>query len=595
MFFSRIVAFMRGKKKFRFSKEWVESLEQTFGAEQHKLKLTSYILKYPRDFVLQALGGIVYNTVIIFGAIFLGRAIDAAGLVYEGKAPVSFFYLQLGMFFGVTVIFQMARYFKRFYMRMLVNKMNCDIRAELLDTLFSYPLNRLSKEKTGDIMSRMIGDVDAVGASVQTTITEMWDTALLMLSYFVACMWYSPRLTLLASIPIPIALFLAEAMRHRLYNLSLQSRKASSAINVHLQHNVTGIMLQRLFGLEKAGRERFELLLQNQYQWQVKYGILQSGVVPFYTLIANIGVVLVLGFGGDYVVSGAWTIGTFTAYLTMFIAMATRTNMAARVMNTWHGAKASWDRICEKLAEKNENSSQAQDNIIINEQGLTVKHLSFTYPFSKEQAVKDVSFTADKGQIIGITGAVGSGKSALAAALSGLYENNRDPRIAYMDSAHFVFSDDVSFNIQLGNENGTIQEATKISELTEDFAQFEQGLKTKLMERGVRVSGGQRQRIALARAWATNCPILILDDPFSAIDISMEQKIMENLRKNLGEKIILLFSHRLTTFTQTDQIILLQNGSIAEMGTHEELLTLNGTYKSIYSAQVFLGGGESGK
>ena len=279
----------------------------------------------------------------------------------------------------------------------------------------------------------------------------------------------------------------------------------------------------------------------------------------------------------------------------MFIAMATRTNMAARVMNTWHGAKASWDRICEKLAEKNENSSQTQGNITIDEQGLAVKHLSFTYPFSKEQAVKDVSFTAEKGQIIGITGAVGSGKSALAAALSGLYENNRDPRIAYMDSAHFVFSDDVSFNIQLGNENGTIQEATRISELTEDLTQFEQGLKTKLMERGVRVSGGQRQRIALARAWATNCPILILDDPFSAIDISMEQKILENLRKNLGEKIILLFSHRLTTFTQTDQIILLQNGSIAEMGTHEELLTLNGTYKSIYSAQVFLGGGESGK
>jgi len=570
-------------------------LEQTFGAGQHKLKLTSYILKYPKDFILQALGGIVYNTVIIFGAIFLGKAIDAAGLVYEGKAPVSFFYLQLAMFFGVTVVFQMARYFKRFYMRMLVNKMNCDIRAELLETLFSYPLNSLSKEKTGDIMSRMIGDVDAVGASVQTTITEMWDTALLMLSYFVACMWYSPKLTLLAAIPIPFALFLAEAMRHGLYNLSLQSRKASSAINVHLQHNVTGIMLQRLFGLEQAGRERFELLLQNQYQWQVKFGILQSGVVPFYTLIANIGVVLVLGYGGEYVVSGAWTIGTFTAYLAMFIAMATRTNMAARVMNTWHGAKASWDRICEKLAERNEDLSRDQGSVIIDENGLSVKHLSFTYPFSKEQAVKDVSFTANKGHIIGITGAVGSGKSALAAALSGLYENKRDQRIAYMDSAHFVFSDDVSFNIQLGHENGKIEEAIKISELTEDLTQFEKGLETKLMERGVRVSGGQRQRIALARAWATNCSILILDDPFSAIDITMEQKIMENLRKNLGDKIILLFSHRLTTFTQTDQILLLQNGSIAEMGTHEELLALNGTYKSIYSAQVFLGGVESGK
>jgi ABC-type multidrug transport system fused ATPase/permease subunit len=570
-------------------------LDQTFGAGQHKLKLTSYIFKYPKDFILQAIGGVIYNTVIIFGAIFLGKAIDAAGLVYEGKAPVSLFYLNLWLFLGVTLFFQLARYFKRFYMRMLVNKMNCDIRAELLDTLFSLPLNTLSGEKTGDIMSRMIGDVDAVGASVQTTITEMWDTALLMVSYFVACMWYSPKLTLLASIPIPFALFLAEAMRGKLYNLSLHSRKASSAINVHLQHNVTGIMLQRLFGLEQAGRERFELLLKNQYQWQVKFGILQSGVVPFYTLIANIGVVLVLGLGGEFVVSGVWTIGTFTAYLTMFIAMATRTNMAARVMNTWHGAKASWDRICEKMAEKSENLKPTQGAIILDEAGLTVNHLSFTYPFAKEQAVKDVSFAVKNGQIMGITGAVGSGKSALAAALSGLYENERDTRIAYMDSAHFVFSDDVSFNISLGNENTHIEEAIEISELTSDLTRFEKGLQTRLMERGVRVSGGQRQRIALARAWATDCRVLILDDPFSAIDITMEQKIMQNLRKNLGDKIILLFSHRLTTFTHTDQILLLQNGTIAEMGTHNELFALNGTYKSIYSAQVFLGGGENEK
>ena len=572
--------------------EWSGNLEQSFGAGRQKLKLTSYIFKYPKDFILQAIGGVIYNTVIIFGAIFLGKAIDAAGLVYEGKAPVSLFYLNLWLFLGVTLVFQLARYFKRFYMRMLVNKMNCDIRAELLETLFSLPLNTLSGEKTGDIMSRMIGDVDAVGASVQTTITEMWDTALLMISYFVACMWYSPKLTLLASIPIPVALFLAEAMRGKLYHLSLQSRKASSAINVHLQHNVTGILLQRLFGLEHASRERFEHLLKNQYQCQVKYNILQSGVIPFYTLIANIGIVLVLGFGGEYVVSGVWTIGTFTAYLTMFVAMATRTNMAARVMNTWHGAKASWDRICDKLAEKNDSPISAQAATHLDEEGLSVNHLSFAYPFAKELSVKDVSFSAKNGQIIGITGAVGSGKSALAAALSGLYENERDSRIAYMDSAHFVFSDDVAFNISLGNENAIMEEAIEISELVNDLAHFEKGVQTKLMERGVRVSGGQRQRIALARAWATQCRILILDDPFSAIDIRMEQKIMENLRENLGEKIILLFSHRLTTFAYTDQILLLQNGSIAEQGTHDELIALNGTYKNIYSAQVFLGGGE---
>lgn len=570
-------------------------MDKTFSPPQNKLKITAYIFKYPKEFILQAIGGIIYNTVVVFGAIFLGKAIDAAKLVYNGTASVSTFYLYLLLFLGVTILFQLARYFKRFYMRLLVNKMNCDIRAGLLDTLFSQSLFTLFAEKTGDVMSRIIGDVDAVGNSVRTTITEMWDTVLLMLSYFVACMVYSPKLTLLASIPIPFSLLLAETLRHKLYTLSLKSRKAASRINIHLQHNVAGVMLLRLFGLEKTTEEHFDELLKDQYTWQVRTSILQNGFSPLYTLIANLGVILILGIGGKYVVNGKWTVGAFTAYLTMFMAMATRTNVAARVMNTWHGAKASWDRICEKLSKIQKNAEDTKTAVSIDDNGLYVNGLTFTYPFASEPSVKNVSFSAKNGQIIGITGAVGSGKSALAAALSGLYQKERDEKIAYMDSEHFVFSDDVTFNITLGNENEDIEKSVKIAELQNDIAEMENGLSTRLMEHGVRVSGGQRQRISLARAWNSDCRILILDDPFSAIDISMEEKIMKNLKENIKDKIILLFSHRLSTFTQTDNIILLEKGTISEMGTHQELIKLNGTYNSIYSAQAFLGGDKNEK
>ncbi len=584
-------------------------MEKSFAPPRDKLKLTAYVFKYPKEFWLQAIGGIVYNTVIVFGSIFLGKTIDAANLVSGGEAPLSLFYINLIAFVGFTVLFQLARYFKRFYMRVITNLMNCDIRAGLLSSLFEQPMRELSQEKVGDMMSRMIGDVEQVSASVQTTITELWDTVLLMLSYFVACMVYSPKITLLASIPIPLAIALAQIIRHPLYTLSQKARKAAANINVHLQHNVSGIALLRLFGLEESDRQKLEALLEEQLKWNISYSALQGGASPLYILLATSGILLVVGMGGENVVSGAWTIGMFTAYLGMFTAMSTRTNVAARVMNTWHGAKASWDRICEKMrnGETADTAAIQEPSARDDAPALEVKSLSFRYPFSDESSVSDISFTACKGEIIGITGPVGSGKSALAAALSGLFDydgevlingiplkelgESRSKLISYMDSEQFVFSDDVTFNVTLDRTGGDVQKALELSSMTEDIAAFEDGMDTRLMERGVRISGGQRQRISLARAWYGQSEILLLDDPFSAIDVTMEQRIMENLRAELKNRTVLLFSHRLSTFDMTDSVLVIEKGCISQAGTHDELMSQNGPYRDIYQAQKFFEAG----
>jgi len=575
-----------------------------FAPPKERLKLSAYVFRYRREFWIQAAGGIIYNTVIVMGPVFLGKSIDAADQVIKGLTPVTFFYQNLLLFFLFTVFFQLARYFKRRYMREIVNRMKCDIRAGLLSTAFGRSMQELDREKVGDMMSRMIGDVEQVGQSVQITITEVWDTFLLMISYLVACMLYSPQITLLAAIPVPLTLLLAELLRHPLYNLSLKSSEAASKINVHLQHNISGIALLRLFGREEAERETLAGLLKTQLKWSVLTTMLQNGMTPVYILVATCGVVAVVGMGGKLVVSGEWSIGMFTAYLALFTAMAIRTNVAAKVFNSWHGARASWNRIMDKLCQQSRVETVSDVPCPASGQrGLVVSHLSFGFPTSESEAVSDLCFTAHPGQIIGITGPVASGKSALAAALSGLYPYEGDVRvdgiplstnrhaIAYMDASHFVFSDDVAFNVGLGRtDDSQLDKAVNVAMLTEDIAGFNEGIHTRVGERGVRVSGGQRQRIALARAWASEAHVLVLDDPFSAVDIALEQRIMENLRSQRGNRIILLFSHRLSTFSLTDRVLVLDHGKLLQQGSHEQLLEEQGLYRDIYRAQRFLGG-----
>jgi ATP-binding cassette, subfamily B, multidrug efflux pump len=588
--------------------------------KDNPLKLISYLRKYKRYFWIQTVGGVIYNTVIVAGPILLGKMIDAAGrLETDGVTPErvrALLFLVIG-FVAVTVFFQYGRYVKRWYLRVMTNMMSSDMRAGLLSRVLKYPMARVERESVGDLMSRTVGDVDQINNTLQQTINEGWDTGLLMISYFAVLMWYDWRITLIGSIPIPIAITIAEAVRHPVYRYSLNSRKAASVVASHVKRTLGGLNILRLFGREDVEAERLKEYSRDQMKWDVKTGLLQNAMMPVYAALASLGLIAVIIMGGNRVVAGTWTVGVFVAYLSMFGLMATRTQVAARIFNQFHAASASWDRIKNKLGEPGEEQlpeSAAPQTGSVGRSGalaIEVRDLSFSYPGSDQMVLSGVSFSVNEGDFVGITGPVGSGKSALASVLTGLYPysgdillNGRNLRslspaershtFGYAGEEGFLFSATIRQNITFSDgaesdENKRrLETAVHTAALADDMALFPEGLDTIVGERGVRLSGGQRQRVSLARAIYSGNPVLLLDDPFSAVDIGTEQKMIERIRQSLKGTTIMVFSHRLASFTGANLVIVLDKGRVIESGDHRRLMADGGMYQRIYSAQTWM-------
>lgn len=572
-----------------------------FGPPKGKETLLNFLLKYKFQFVVSSIAGIIYNTVIVLGPILLGKLIDAAA---SGTTEIVL--LSAAYFVGVTFFFQFARFIKRWYMRDQFNHVACDLRQTLLDRIIGYKLPELEKETVGDLMSRTVGDITLVVDTVMSTINEGWDTWLLMISYFAVLLYMDPKITLLASLLVPGTLLLAHMMRNALYQYSLNARQSASIAQTGLQRYLSAISVLRLFGREEAEKSIIMDAYEQQVKWNIRQILLQQSLLPIYALIAGLGVVLVIGLGSENVKTGMWTVGTFNAYMVMFVAFSGRTRVAAKVFNRWHGAKASWQRIKEKmLVETSEIITEADPFILNAIDQIKVSHLNFSY--GSKEVLKDICFEAKSGEIVGITGAIGSGKSALINALIGQYpyegdiyiqsnqlrdlpKMQRNAAIGYSGHEQFLFSMNIEENILLGLKlkSPDFENTLSTTALTEDVERFDEGLMTGVGEKGLKVSGGQRQRLSMARAVYKKPAILLLDDPFSALDIATEQRIIKRLKEDFKNQIVIISSHRLSAFENIDKILLLDKGSILETGSHEALMSKRGLYHEIYQAQKFM-------
>jgi ABC-type multidrug transport system fused ATPase/permease subunit len=510
----------------------------------------------------------------------------------------------------MTIVFQGLRTLKRWDLRMMSNAIGNDLRRDLLGSTFAWDTARFDRESIGDLTSRGIGDIEVVVEAIMTTVTEVYDTWVLMLSYFVVILIYDPKLTLLASLPVPLMMLAAQLTGPLQTRESLKARQAAAQMTAHATDSLNAVRVLRLFGREPAEWDRFRETCREYLRASLRVTMIQNGVLPFYTAVSSFGVILVIALGAGRVIDGVWTLGRFTAYLSLFLSMTGRMLMAGRVLNRVHAARAAWARIMEKVSTP-EPGAFAEETADVPDRGLrlTVHDLSFAFPGMSEAVLRGISFDLAPGELLAVTGPIGGGKSALVSALSGLYpyegsikvdgvelrdltQAQRAALIATVDQSALLFSGSVTDNITLFSEahqDDRVTDAAVAAAVDGDVKGFPHGYDTQVGESGVRVSGGQRQRIALARAIYRNAPLLVLDDPFSAVDLITEREIVGGLRREQGRRTMVLCSHRLNTFETADKILVLENGAVVEQGTHQSLLAEDALYARIYRAQGALG------
>lgn len=612
-------------------------------------ELRPYFRQVAGQLVLGSLAGIVMNTAVVLPAILLGRAIDAALAFERGEVDGAAVGWAAAALVGGTLLSEGPRILKRWWLMTANARIRANLRADAVRGVLDWPLERLQRTPVGDLMARIVGDVEVLGVGVREFTIEMWDTVLFSLSLIVAMLWYDRGLTLLALAPVPVAMLLAHGTGRWVGRRITAARAANADLTAALQEHLLGVRVLRLFGRGEAMVECLAGLSRRQADANLATARLRGGLQPLYSALMAAGAVVLVWQGGERVVAGAMTVGAFVAYLELFLRFANRGFRVPQLVNSIQSGAAAYARLRPLLAPAltvlgeppgasfraghvagSVRPSPALPPARSGPVAVRLERVTFRYPDAVEPALVGLSLELPAGSLIGVTGPVGSGKSALARVVLGLYpleagrilfdgrpldevpSAERAARTGFLPQDSYLFSGTVRENALLfgalgrpcGGDgllcgavpSGELDEAFRLAALEPDLGTFPAGADTEIGELGIRVSGGQRQRIALARAVAASAPrrpgLLVLDDPFSAVDLDTEARIVAALRAAFGppapperRATIVLCSHRLAAFPRADRVVVLDGGRVREQGRHDELVGTDGLYARMYAAQ----------
>ena len=567
-----------------------------------------YVARHWWQYVLGIAALYMVDWVNVYVPEFTGRIID--GLT-DGSLNMQGAMRFVWMIAGMGLAIAIGRFGWRFFIFGAARSIEREMRGDMYGHLSKLSMRYFNQHKTGDLMAHFTNDLMSVRQLLGMTVITAFDaTVMLVLVLANMIRYVSPKLTVVAIIPllvITVGDFFYGKIMHKRFK---QKQEAFSTLTDQVQESISGIRVIKAFVQERKELYAFAKTTEFAKEKNLNVVRLHALMMPVMDLIIGTSTLLTLLYGGYLAIHGEITVGQFVAF-NSYVGMLVWPMMAVgECITSISQGLASLGRIFSIFQEQPEIvDSDATDHGITALKGeIKLNHLTFAYPDMPEVTVlEDVSVTVKPGETLAILGRTGSGKSTVPSLLVRLYDvadgmitiDGHDLKsiplgvlrenIACVPQDNFLFSDTLQNNIAFGSADKTlasVEHAAKLACIHENIAAFPEQYATVVGERGVTLSGGQKQRSSIARALMKDAPILILDDALSAVDTDTERKILDNLKTvRSADRTTIIVAHRISTIQDADHILVLDDGKVAEYGTHEELLENAGLYKSLFDKQ----------
>lgn len=564
-------------------------------------KIGSYFRMEWLSLTFVTLFGIFYNVGLLASPWFEGHLAQCLADILGGNEKAGTMAMLVLAYIVVTLAVQAARFVKRFYIRRFANNINRNMKGILYANLVRKSRAFLEKEGAGELMTKAISDVDDCVEGMRKFTTEVFDTGIAMVGYAVMLFVYDRRLALLSLMFTPISYFCAAKMKKPVQRAGSAYKKAAGALSAATLDRAENAVTYRTYGCENARVERYEGALKNYEKTAVRNSVWQSALPPLYLAASEAGVLFIIWFGAKNVLGtgwNTWDIAAITTFLSCFTKLTVKSSKVAKLFNSVQKAEVSWKRI-KPLMNMPE---QLETLDIPKSENVTISDLSFAY--GDTPVFSGLNLTVRPGEIVGITGPVACGKSTLGRVflceapysgsvrfgsreISSMTSREIAGTVGYLGHDPELSTDTVQNNVLCGSDCDLMKYLTAVA-LKDEVLSMEDGVNTVVGNNGVRLSGGQAQRLALARTLAHPRPVMVLDDPFSALDRRTEDTVFGALQDYAKDKVVFLISHRLYHFPKMQKIIFMEDGKTT-VGTHDELMNTSPAYRRLYESQT---GGE---
>ncbi|MFH5885042.1 ABC transporter ATP-binding protein [Halalkalibaculum sp. DA3122] len=586
-------------------------------------KLNTYFKKYLGTIILGSVFLVASNFFLVWIPIFIRRTIDEVAALeskgggsFDGLAEV-LFSSQAGailaenalMLVGAVVASGLLLFATRQTLIVTSRKIEFDLRNDVFDKLLELPQRFFSEFNKGEIYVRATEDISKVreyfGPAFMYTVNTLSRAGFVIAMMIIV----SPELTFWALLPLPLLSGFAYWISGYINTHSRIIQEQYSNVAGRAQEAFSSIRLIKAYNREDYEQNRFEDESESYRKKKLRLDLVESLFHPGLNFLIGISIILVIWKAGQYVIEGTLTIGNivefvvYVAYLTWPVASLGYT------VNRFQRSMASWNRVDQVLTEKVEisDNNRTDQSVKEIEGSIEFVDVSFKYPGAEVYAVKNINLKVNAGQNVAIVGRTGSGKSTLVQLIPRLFDPTKGTiliddidiktipvkklraEIGFVPQDTFLFSDSIGENIAFGTEEASeeqIHAAAEKAQVRENIMDFDKKFETMLGERGITLSGGQKQRTAIARALIRDPKIIILDDSLSAVDTKTEEAILQHLREELKGRTTIMISHRISTIKDADIIYYMEEGTIKEHGTHDELLQKKGRYSAMYKKQL---------